>query len=369
MSGPEPGPGGLRTRFVHDVDALVALGTAERAAARAAAEGHAFRATEYYLSLIDWTDEHDPIRRIIVPHEGELAPWGQLDPSAEAAITVAPGVQHKYAHTALLLCNDLCGGLCRYCFRKRIFHRGNDEAAVDFEPGLAYIAAHPELTNVLLTGGDPLLLSTPRLVPLLERLAAIPHVRVVRIGSKMPAFDPARLTGDPELLAALARLSTSRMRIYLVAHFDHPRELTPQAVAAIDALLRRGVVCANQTPVIRGVNDDPAVLRSLFRELSFIGCPPYYVFQCRPTLGNRPYAVPIVEAFECFDRARRDVSGLARRARFALSHATGKVEVLAVDDTRLYMRYHRALDPAMDGRFMIFRRDDEAYWLDDLVPA
>lgn len=356
-------------RFVHDVAALTQLTAVERSAAEAAARAHAFRATDYYLSLIDWSDPDDPIRRIIVPHDGELEPWGQLDPSAEAAVTVAPGVQHKYAHTALLLCNELCGGHCRYCFRKRIFHADNEEISTDFEPGLRYVAEHPALTNVLLTGGDPLLLSTARLAPLLERLAAIPHVQVIRIGTKLPAFDPSRITEDARLLETIRGICSARRRIYVIAHFDHPRELTDAAVGAIDALLRAGAVCANQTPLIRGVNDDPHVLRDLFRELSFIGCPQYYVFQCRPTVGNRPFMLPIVAAFQCFDEARRDISGVARRARFVMSHATGKVEVLGVDDDHIYMRYHRALDPQLDGRFLKFGRDDAAFWLDDLVAA
>jgi KamA family protein len=360
---------GPSARFVHDTAALTVLTPAEQAGAVRAARAHAFRATDYYLSLIDWSDPDDPIRRIIVPHADELAPWGELDPSAEAAVTVAPGVQHKYTHTALLLCNELCGGHCRYCFRKRIFQADNEEIAADPEPGLQYIAAHPEVTNVLLTGGDPLLLSTARLAPLLERLAAIPHVRVIRIGTKMPAFDPYRITGDELLLEAIRRTCTPRRRVYVIAHFDHPRELTDAAVAAIDRLLRAGAICSNQTPVIRGVNDDPHVLRELFRELSFIGCPAYYVFQCRPTVGNRPFAIPIVAAFRCFDEARRDISGVARRARFVLSHASGKVEVLAVDEDHIYARYHRARDPQLDGRFLKYHRNDAAFWLDDLVPA
>jgi KamA family protein len=244
----------------------------------------------------------------------------------------------------------------------------NDETAHDVSAGIRYIAEHPEITNVLLTGGDPLLMSTRRLRAILEPLRAIPHVQIIRIGSKMPAFDPWRMLGDPELQALFRSQSTARKRIYLMAHFDHPRELTDAAVEGLDCFIRNGVICVNQCPLIRGINDDPQVLSTLFRELSWIGCPPYYLFQCRPTAGNEPYVVPIVRGWEILREALRYGSGLARRARYVMSHATGKVEILGVGDQHIYARYHRAKDAANRGNFMIFKRDDQACWLDDLQP-
>lgn len=325
-----------------------------------------FRANDYYLSLIDWNDPADPIRRIIVPSEEELRAWGSLDPSDEQANTVVPGVQHKYAETALLLCSDVCGGCCRYCFRKRLFMESRDEGLQDLEEGLAYIAENPQISNVLLTGGDPLMLSTRRLVRILERLRAIPHVKIIRIGSKMPAFNPHRILDDEELLQALSRFSTPWQRIYLMAHFDHPRELTETAIRCIDRLIRAGVICCNQCPIIAGVNDDPQVLSELFTKLAWIGCPPYYLFQMRPTTGNQAYAVPIVRGWQVFQASLRQGGGLARRARFTMSHSSGKIEILAVDEDSIYMRYHRAKDPAMRGKFIIRERDDNAYWFDQL---
>ncbi len=246
---------------------------------------------------------------------------------------------------------------------------GNDEVAKDVSGGIRYIAEHPEVTNVLLTGGDPLLLSTRRLRETIEGLRAIPHVEIIRIGTKIPAFNPWRILGDSELLEVLSRNSTPRRRIYVMAHFDHPRELTRPAIDAIDALLRAGVVCVNQCPLVKGVNDHPGVLSDLFRLLSWIGCPPYYVFQGRPTAGNQPYAVPIVRGWDTFQEALRIGSGLALRARFVMSHATGKVEITGVDRRHIYLRYHRARDLENRGRFLICKRDDEAYWLDQLEPA
>ena len=222
---------------------------------------------------------------------------------------------------------------------------------------------------MLLTGGDPLLMSTRRLVEIFEALRAIPHVRIIRIGSKMPAFDPYRILNDEPLQDALRMFSTPKKRIYLMAHFDHPRELTDAAIQGIDQFIRCGVICVNQCPLIKGVNDDPDVLADLYRELSFIGCPPYYLFQGRPTSGNEPYEVPIVRGWEIFREALRQGSGLARRARFVMSHEIGKLEILAVDDNHIYIRCHRAKDAAVRGRGMLYKRNDEAYWLDQLEPV
>jgi L-lysine 2,3-aminomutase len=154
-----------------------------------------------------------------------------------------------------------------------------------------------------------------------------------------------------------------------MAHFDHPRELTKAAVEGIACCLRNGLICVNQCPLIRGVNDDPDVLAELYSKLSYIGCPPYYLFQGRPTAGNHPYAISIVRGWEIFQEALRRGSGLTRRARFVMSHESGKIEIVGIDQKHIYMRYHSAKSEEDLGRFMVFRRDDEACWLDDLQPA
>lgn len=358
-----------RVKYIRDIDKLVQIPAAMRDRLKKVSEKYVFRVNDYYLGLIDWDDPFDPIKQLIIPREEELNDWGELDASNEKSVTVARGVQHKYRDTVLLLCNEVCGAYCRYCFRKRLFMDDNHEVANDVSEGIAYIAEHPHVRNVLLTGGDPLLMSTRRLVEILESLRAIDHVEIIRIGSKMPAFDPWRLTRDPELQAALRKFSTSKKRIYLMAHFDHPRELTEDAVAGIDCFISNGVVCVNQCPLIKGVNDDPDTLSEMFRKLSFIGCPPYYLFQGRPTEGNEPYEVPIVRGWEIFSEAMRNGSGLARRARYCMSHETGKIEILAVDSRHIYLRHHRAKAMAHQGLFMVYERDDEACWFDELEPA
>ncbi|MDP6466372.1 MAG: hypothetical protein QF918_01440 [Pirellulaceae bacterium] len=354
--------------YIRSVSQIAGIPADQRALLEKVSQQYVFRANDYYLGLIDWKDPLDPIKQLIIPRQEELSEWGQLDASNEESVTVARGVQHKYTDTVLLLCNEVCGAYCRYCFRKRLFMDENDEVTNDVSLGIQYISRHPEVTNVLLTGGDPLLMSVRRLSDIFDQLRDIPHVKIIRIGSKMPAFDPWRILEDPELQSAFRTYSTAEKRIYLMAHFDHPRELTEEAVDGIACCLENGVICANQCPLIKGVNDDADVLAEMYSKLSFIGCPPYYLFQGRPTAGNEPYEVPLVRGWTIFQKAIRQGSGLARRARFCLSHETGKVEVLAIDDRRIYLRYHQAKDPANLGRFMVYRRDDEAYWLDQLKP-
>lgn len=359
-------PAKTKVTYIRDLDKLENLPADVREDLKRVSEKYVFRANDYYLGLIDWEDPDDPIRQLVIPRIEELNDWGRLDASNEAAVTVTRGVQHKYRDTALLLCNEVCGAYCRYCFRKRLFMDGNDEASLDVSRGLEYIAAHPEINNVLLTGGDPLLMGTRRLVEIFESLRNIDHVGIIRIGSKMPAFNPWRVLDDEVLLDAISTYSTREKRIYIMAHFDHPRELTEPAVNGLAALLAAGAIVVNQCPIIRGVNDDAAALEQMFNKLSFIGAPQYYIFQGRPTAGNEPYEVPIVRGYQLVEEAKRRVSGLAKRVRFAMSHDTGKVEIVGVDERYIYMRYHRALHPGNEGRFMVFHRDDEAAWLDDL---
>jgi lysine 2,3-aminomutase len=351
--------------YVTNLKNVRGLSQAEREALGPVVDRFEFRASAYYLSLIDWDDPGDPLRRIVIPCVDELEKWGRLDPSSEATYQVAPGVQHKYRSTVLLLASDMCGGLCRFCFRKRLFIRRSDEVNSDVRPGLAYIRRHPEVNNVLITGGDALMIPTPRLGMILSALRRIDHVGVIRLGTKMPAYNPERILGDRLLLDLVRRFSLPRRRLYFMVHFDHWRELTDEAVRALAALQAAGAVLCNQTPLIRGVNDDPSILARLLTQLSDLGVPPYYVFQCRPALGNRTFAVPVEEGYRIFEAARSRCSGLAKRARFVMSHARGKIEVAGLTDGFVFLKFHRAADEEDSARFMVFRRNPEAYWLDD----
>jgi len=355
----------MRTTYLSSLDKVPGISAEECARLAPVTEHFAFRANDYYLSLIDWEDTKDPIRRLIIPTLEELESWGYSDPSSERRYTRAPGLQHKYRETALLLVSDVCGGLCRYCFRKRLFIEDAREVNKDVSEGLAYIRDHPEITNVLLTGGDPLFLETGRLREIVSRLCEIDHIGIIRIGTKMPAYDPYRVIDDPALLEMIRQYSAGEKRIYIMAQFNHPRELTDAACRAVSLLQEAGAVVMNQTPLIRGINDDPEVLAALFDKLSFIGANPYYVFQCRPAIGNRMFAVPVEESYRIFEQARSKCSGLAKRARFVISHATGKIEVAGRTEEYTFFKYNQAADPEDLGRFMVYRSNPEAYWFDD----
>ncbi|MEK7774755.1 MAG: KamA family radical SAM protein [Candidatus Zixiibacteriota bacterium] len=356
-------------KYILNIDKLTQIPAEEREKLKEVAKKFAFRTNEYYVGLIDWSDPNDPIRKLVIPQERELLEWGKLDASNEASITVCPGVQHKYESTVLLLVTQVCGAYCRYCFRKRLFMNENHEVPYDITPGLDYIRNHPEVSNILLTGGDPMILQTPRLEYILSSLRAIDHVKIIRIGTKIPAFNPYRFLNDDALMDLFRKYSTPEKRIYMMCHFDHVRELTGETREAIRRIREAGVVCVNQNPIIRGISDSSQSLASLWSELSYIGVPQYYVFQGRPTSGNEPYELPIVESYFTVEEAKKKCSGLAKRAKYCMSHESGKVEIMAVDDKYIYLKYHQAKHAEDAQRFFICHRNDTAYWLDQLKPV
>jgi len=357
----------VKRNVIGDEVGMLPITEAVRLRIEAVTERFPFRATSYYLSLVNWEDPDDPIRRIIVPNERELEgwEWGSMDPSDEHAYTVFPGCEHKYRDVVLLMVSDTCGGLCRYCFRKRLFVTRNDEKLRDVDRAVAYVRSHPEVRSVLLSGGDPLMLSTGQLEGLISRLHAIPHVESIRIGSKIPAYYPHRIVRDEQFIGLFETYSSPEKRLYLVSHFCHPRELTPIACEAMNRVHLAGGVVVNQTPLLRGVNDDPEVLGELFSALARVGIAPYYVFQGRLTTGNRAFAVPLEEGYTIFEQARARTSGLGKRARFVMSHAEGKIEVAGLTDRAVVLKMHRAADPARNGEVLLFARNPGAYWLED----
>ena len=354
-----------QTRHFTSIDQLEHLTEQERTELKKVADKFAFRVSDYYLSLINWDDPNDPIRHIVIPHPRELEQWGALDPSNEKAYTVIQGLEHKYHSVAVLLVTDRCDGFCRYCFRKRLFIQSEKQSLEDWEAAYRYVAEHPEVTNVLLTGGDALMLPTHKLEEVLTRLRQIDHVNIIRLGTRIPAYNPYRIINDPQLLKVIETHSTKNRRIYGMTHFVHPRELTEVAIEGVSLLQKAGAKLANQTPLIRGVNDNPEVLAELLDKLSFIGDIPYFIFQCRPAVGHKAYTVPSDEGYEIVEQAKARVSGLAKRARYTMSHATGKIEIVGKTKDRIYFKYHRAAKDADSGRFMGFRSNPDACWLDD----
>jgi lysine 2,3-aminomutase len=352
-------------KYLTKIEQLEQLSQTKKTELEQVTEKFAFRSNDYYLSLIDWNDPNDPIRTLIVPGLDELEEWGRLDPSDEKAYCVMPGLEHKYPSTALLLVSNVCDGICRYCFRKRVFINPLNEYLRDLPAAVQYIRQHNEITNVLLTGGDPLVLKSSKLENIIRQLRNIEHVSIIRIGTKIPAFNPSRIIEDTALTGLIKKYSTEQKRIYIMTHFTHPRELTDLAVKAVGLLQKAGAIIANQMPLIKGVNDKPEVLAELLAKLSFIGAVPYYIFQCRPSLGNKPYTVPIEQGYEIVEQAKALVSGLAKRVRFVMSHSSGKIEIVGRTENLVYFKYHRAADDADSGRFLSWGSNPDAYWLDD----
>ncbi|MEE9441046.1 MAG: KamA family radical SAM protein [candidate division Zixibacteria bacterium] len=357
----------FKVKYFRNIDCIDRLSDNEKVALAPVNTRYKFRANDYYLSLIDWNDPDDPIRKIVIPDISELDEFGELDPSDEEANYVAPGCQHKYPHTVLLLCTETCGCFCRFCFRKRLFMDKNDEVVKDVTPGIEYIKNNPQITNVLLSGGDPLLMSTGRLENIIKSLRKIDHVQIIRIGTKMPAFNPYRIIDDPKLPEMLSHYSLPDKRIYIMTHFNVTNELTDEAILALDILMKSGVVLSNQTPILKGINDKPNVLANLMNSLSTIGVTPYYFFHCRPTTGNKPYALTIPETYFALESARKKVSGLAKRARLVMSHERGKIEIVGISDDYIYLKYHRAKYPEDEGKLIIYYRNNNAFWMDDLT--
>lgn len=235
----------------------------------------------------------------------------------------------------------------------------------DVEPGLDYIAKTPEINNVLLTGGDPLILSARRLDMIFSRLRDMDHVKIIRIGSKLPAFNPMRIYTDEKLLGVLRKHSTPEKRIYIMAHINHPREITEEAYKAFQALHDAGVIVVNQTPVLKGINDDAEVLGELLDKLSWAGVTPYYFFINRPVRGNDEFVLPLQEVYELVEEAKARTSGLGKRVRLSMSHTAGKIEILAIKDRKAYLKFHQARDGNY-GEFMILDCPEDAAWFDDL---
>ena len=359
----------VNRKYLTKIEQLEQLSEQERVELKKVTDRFAFRCNDYYLSLIDWDDPDDPIKKIIIPHLQELEEWGRLDPSNEKTYTIMPGLEHKYNSTAVFLVSNVCDGICRFCFRKRVFIEPQSDYLLDLPAALQYVKQHREVTNVLLTGGDPLVLTTSKLENIVRQIREIEHVRIIRIGTKVPAFNPYRIIDDPALLEMIETYSTGRKKIYVMTHFVHPRELTDVAVKGVRLLQKAGAMLANQTPLIRGLNDDPEVMAALLRQLSLIGAPPYYIFQCRPAVGNKAYTVPIEQGYEIVEQAKSRVSGLAKRARYAMSHSSGKIEVVGKTKDSVYFRYHRAAKDEDSGRFLGFKSNPDACWLDDYEQA
>lgn len=265
----------------------------------------------YYFSLINVEDPADPIRLQAVPStaEAQQRPGLELqDPLEEDLDSPLPGVTHRYPDRVLLVTTHVCSMYCRFCTRKRVTmdREGWDAPSYDDHRMVAYVREHPEVRDVIISGGDPLTLPLARLQWFVHSLAEIPHVDVVRIGTRVPVTLPQRLF-DPELIGVLA----SAGKVWIQTHFNHPREITPEAARACRSLVNAGLPVSNHTVLLKGVNDSVPIMRSLVRGLLRIKVRPYYLFHCDPVVGAGHLRTSVWKGLEIIEGLRGHVSGLA----------------------------------------------------------
>jgi lysine 2,3-aminomutase len=277
------------------------------AAARAEAYGFPVAVTPYYWSLVDERDPADPIRRMIAPSEGERCgdPGATDDPIREEAHAVMPGLIRRYPDRALLLVHGECAVHCRHCTR-RILGRGRVAPirGAALREALGYVAAHAEIRDVILSGGDPLLLEDAELAEIVSAVRAIPTVEIIRVHTRAPVALPMRVTRE------LARALAAHGPVYVNTQFNHPRELTDAAVGAVAHLVDAGVPVANQSVLLAGVNDRADVMEALLRRLLAARVRPYYLFACDLVAGTEHFRVPLREALAIMERLRGRLSGL-----------------------------------------------------------
>ncbi|WP_437876488.1 KamA family radical SAM protein [Sorangium sp. So ce513] len=415
----------LRIHERNDIDGLrqlARLSEGERAAMKAVAAVLPFRVNDHVIEeLIDWDAvPDDPIYQLTFPQAGMLA-RGDLQrmmelmragasaeqiqgaareirarlnphPAGQVELNVprldgrpVMGMQHKYRETVLFFPaqGQTCHAYCTYCFRWPQFVGLDDEtkfASREADVLVAYLRAHPEVTNVLFTGGDPLLMRTAVLRRYIEPLikARLPHLVSIRIGTKAPAYWPYRFVTDPDaddLLRLFEEIRAAGMHIALMAHFSHPRELEPPvAQEAVRRIRSAGAVVRCQAPLIRHVNDDPRVWATMWAAQVRLGAVPYYMFVERDTGAREYFEVPLARAAEIFRLAYQSVSGLARTVRGPSMSATpGKVVINGVarigSEQVFVLQMLQARNPEWVGRPFFAAYDPSATWFDQLRPA
>ncbi len=324
--------------------------------------------TRYYLSLIDPDDPDDPIRKMAVPSGLADLTDGQMDTSGEQSNTVIQGLQHKYAETALILTTSQCAMFCRHCFRRRLVGKTSDEITVDIDGIADYIRSHPRINNVLLSGGDPFLLPTEQLALWLEKMTALTQLDFIRFGTRTPVTFPQRILSD-QTLTELFEYYQDKKQIYVVTHFNHPREISEDSKAAVKKLQAAGIVIKNQTVLLRGINDDPEILGTLLQKLTSLGIIPHYIFQCRPVRGVKSlFQVPFTEGIEIVQKALSLQNGLGKSVDYTLSHVTGKIRILGkTAEGKMLFQYKQAKDPEQIGNIFSMRLGKEETWLPEEI--
>jgi lysine 2,3-aminomutase len=263
--------------------------------------------TPYYASLLDPGDPEQPLRRTMIPTTGEhlFSPGEEHDPLGEDGHSPVPGLIHRYPDRVLFLVTDYCSSYCRYCTRSRMVGRRAGTSKARWQKAIGYIAANPQIRDVLISGGDPLTIPDHHLEWLLSRLRKIAHVELIRIGTKAPIVLPQRIT--PDLVAMLKEYHP----LWISVHCTHPDELTPESRQALARLADGGIPLGSQTVLLAGINDSLATMKSLMQGLVKNRVKPYYLYQCDPIIGSAHFRTPVAKGLEIYQGLRGHTTGYA----------------------------------------------------------
>jgi lysine 2,3-aminomutase len=264
--------------------------------------------TPYYASLMDPDDPNDPIRKICIPSIQETYPCGDdmADPLGEVRDSPVPHIVHRYPDRVLFLATLRCSAYCRYCTRRRVV--GEEDRVItesELKKAVQYISDHTEIRDVLISGGDPLVMSTEKLEHIIASIRAVPHVDIVRIGTRVPVVMPMRITD--ELLTMLKKYQP----IWINAHFTHPKELTPECQRACEAIVDAGIPLGSQTVLLRGINDDPETMKALMLGLVHMRVRPYYIYQCDLSQGIGHFRTSVDTGIRIMHSLQGYISGFA----------------------------------------------------------
>ena len=295
-----------RIETLEDLKKYVKLTPAEEEGVKKTLSTLRMAITPYYLSLIDPNDPHDPVRRQCIPTELETHQVAAdlLDPLHEDEDSPTPGLTHRYPDRVLFLITDMCSMYCRHCTRRRFAGQTDNECGPDrIEKALEYIEKTEIVRDVLLSGGDALMVSDKKLEYIISRLRQIPHVEIVRLGTRTPVVCPQRIT--PELCDMLKKYHP----VWINTHFNHPNEVTEESRRACEMLANAGIPLGNQSVLLRGVNDCVHVMKHLVHELVKMRVRPYYIYQCDLSMGLEHFRTPVSKGIEIIEGLRGHTSG------------------------------------------------------------
>lgn len=325
---------------------------------------HPMQIPYYYYHLIDWNDNFDAIKRQCIPSLDEISEVGDYDTSDESSNTKLLGLQHKYKQTVLVLSTNICFMYCRHCFRKRMVGYSNNEIAKRKERTVTYVKNHPNVNNVLITGGDSFTMSNEMIESYLEELTKINHLDFIRFGTRSIVVFPERIYKDKKLLSVLEKYN-QKVKIIIVTHFNHVNEITAESALAVNALCNIGLTVRNQAVLLKGVNDNKESLANLLNGLVAIGVHPYYVFQCRPVKGATHFQVTLSEGIDIVDEARKLLNGISKAFRYIMSHKKGKIEIVGKTDDKIMFKFHQSKFEEDANKIFFAPLEENAKWLND----